>query len=205
MVIEAGTEPIALEGAVVAVVQGGGGGGAEGEQAGKRKRRHKLAQQPVRHSLWKLDSLEAQNEVLAGLLEGKVRALRRRKAEYDEARRLSDGSDSCWSDPDGDSDNESAPELDIGPPAPEEAEVGAVVVGEEVATLHHQDSAAEHRERVQREEQTGAWWSQEKPEGRPRWCRPGRRKEEEAETEEGITDAGRWEVATGRVRHQSWW
>jgi hypothetical protein len=84
-----------------------------------------------------------------------LRALRRRKAEYDEARRLSDGSDSCWSDPDGDSDNESTPELDIGPPAPEEAEVGAVVVGEEVATLQHQDSAAEHRKRVQREEQIG--------------------------------------------------
>jgi hypothetical protein len=61
--------------------------------------------------IWELDSLEAQNEVLAGLLEGEVRALRRRKAEYEEARRLSDGSDSCWSDPDGDSDNESAPEL----------------------------------------------------------------------------------------------
>ena len=106
------------------VIQGGEAKGAAGEQAGKRKRRHTLTQQPVRHSLWETDSLEAQNEVLAGLLEGEVRALRRRKAEYDEARRMSHGSDSCWSDPDGDSDNESAPELDIGPPALEAGSCG---------------------------------------------------------------------------------
>jgi hypothetical protein len=142
---------------VVAVVQGGEGEGAAGERAGKRKRRHKLAQQPVRHSLWEQDSLEALNEVLAGRLEGEVRALKRRKAEYDEARRLSDGSDSCWSDSDGDSVNESTPELDIGPPALEGAVVmGAEVVEEGVATLQRRDRpAAEHRKRVQREEQAG--------------------------------------------------
>ena len=65
------------------------------EQAGKRKRRHKLAQQRVRHSLWEQNSLEAQNEVLAGHLEGEVRAMKQRKADYDETRRLSDGSGSC--------------------------------------------------------------------------------------------------------------
>ena len=109
--LEVNTEPIALEGAVVAVIQGGEGEGAAGEQAGKRKRRHKLAQQPVRHSLWEQDSLEAQNEVLAGLLEGEVRALKQRKADYDEARRQSDGSDSCWSG--ADSDTDSAAELEV--------------------------------------------------------------------------------------------
>ena len=95
--------------------------------------------------------------MLAGHLEGKVRALKKRKADYDEARRLSDGGDSCWSDPDGDSDNESAPELDIGPPALEGAEVvGAEVVGEGMVTLQHQDRpATKHRKRVQREEQAG--------------------------------------------------
>ena len=108
--IEAGTEPIALEGAVVAVIQGGEGEGAAGERAGKRKRRHKLAQQPVRHSLWEQDSLEALNEVLAGCLEGEVRALKQRKADYDEERRQS-GSDSCWSGADSDSD--SAAELEV--------------------------------------------------------------------------------------------
>jgi hypothetical protein len=96
---------------VVAVVQGGGGGGVEGEQAGKRKRRHKLAQQPVRHSLWEQDSLEALNEVLAGCLEGEVRALKQRKADYDEERRQSEGSDSCWSG--ADSDPDSAAELEV--------------------------------------------------------------------------------------------
>ena len=79
--------------------------------AGKRKRGDELTQRPVRHSLWEQDSLEAQNEVLSGLLEGEVRALRRRKAVYDEARRQSDGSDSCWSDTDSDSD--SAAELEV--------------------------------------------------------------------------------------------
>ena len=83
--IEVGAEPIALEGAVVAIIQGGEGESVIVEQAGKRKRRHKLAQQPVRHSLWEQDSLEAQNEVLAGHLEGEVRALKQRKAVYDEA------------------------------------------------------------------------------------------------------------------------
>ena len=109
--IEVGTEPIALEGAVVAVIQGGEGEGAAGEQAGKRRRRHKLAQQPVRHPLWEQDSLEALNEVLAGCLEGEMRAPKRRKAVYDEARRQSDGSDSCWGGTDSDFD--SAAELEV--------------------------------------------------------------------------------------------
>ena len=60
--IEVSTEPIALEGAVVAVLQGGEGEGAAGERAGKRKREDELTQQPVRHSLWEQDSLEAQAE-----------------------------------------------------------------------------------------------------------------------------------------------
>ena len=66
----------------------------------------------MRHSLWEQDSPEAQNEVLSGHLEGEVSALKQRKADYDEARRLS-GSGSCWSDLDCGSDNERAPELDI--------------------------------------------------------------------------------------------
>ena len=101
--IEVDAGPIALEGAVVAVIQGGEGEGTVVEQAGKGERRNELAQQPVRHSLWEQGSLEAQNEVLAGHLEGEVRALKQRKADYDEARRLPDGSDSCWSDSGGDS------------------------------------------------------------------------------------------------------
>ena len=49
---------------MVAVIQGGEEESAVVEQAGKRKRRNALAQQPVRYSLWKQDSLEAENEVL---------------------------------------------------------------------------------------------------------------------------------------------
>ena len=57
---------------------------------GKRKRRHELAQQPVWHSLWEQDSLEALSEVLSGSLEGEVRALKWRKADHDRARRHSE-------------------------------------------------------------------------------------------------------------------
>ena len=49
--------------------------------------------------------------MLAGLLEGEVRALKQRKTDYDEARRQSDGSDSCWSG--ADSDTDSAAELKV--------------------------------------------------------------------------------------------
>ena len=50
-----------------------------GELAGKRKRGDELAHQPVRHSLWEQDSLEAYNEVLLGYLDSEVGALRQRK------------------------------------------------------------------------------------------------------------------------------
>ena len=72
--------------------------------AGKRMRGEELAHQPVRHSLWEQDSLEALNELLLGNLDGEVEALQQRKAVYDEERRLSDGSDSCWSYSGSDSD-----------------------------------------------------------------------------------------------------
>ena len=152
------------------------------EKAGKGKERHKLAQQPVRHSLWEQESLEAQNEVLSGLPEDEVRALRQRRADYDEARRLSEGSDSCWSDPADDSGSESAPELDTGLPALEGAEeVGAEVVGEEKVTLQHQGRAtAVARKRVQREEQPGGTkrrggqWGEGHAGGKKRWQRQRR-------------------------------
>ena len=60
-----------------------------------RQQERELTSQPVRHSLWEQDSLEALNEVL-GSLDGEVEALQQRKAEYDEERGLSDVSDSCW-------------------------------------------------------------------------------------------------------------
>ena len=66
--------------------------------AGKRRRGEELAHQPVRHSLWEQDSLEALNELLFGSLDGEVGALQERKAVYDEERRPSAGRDSCWSD-----------------------------------------------------------------------------------------------------------
>ena len=50
-----------------------------GVLAGKRKRGEELAHQPVRHSLWEQDSLEAYNEVLLGYLDSEVGALRQRK------------------------------------------------------------------------------------------------------------------------------
>ena len=95
--------------------------------------------------------------MLSGLLEDEVRALRQSRADYDEARRPSEGSDSCWSDSGGDSSSESTPELDIGLPTPQGAGVvGAGVVGVEEVLLQHQGrAAAAARKRRQREEQTG--------------------------------------------------
>ena len=77
-----------------------------GVLAGKRKGGEELAHQHVRHALWEQGSLEAYNELLVGCLDGEVEALQRRKAQYDEARRLSDGSDSCWSYSGSDSGSE---------------------------------------------------------------------------------------------------
>ena len=94
---------------------------------GKRKRGDELAHQPVRHSLWGQDSLEAHNEVQFGCLGGEVEALQQREAVYDEGRRLSDGSDSCWSYSGSDSDSEAELEVGSGPLA-----LGGAVV---VATL----------------------------------------------------------------------
>ena len=48
--------------------------GAASGRAGKRKREEELACQPVRHSTWEQDSLEAYNEVLLGCLDGEVEA-----------------------------------------------------------------------------------------------------------------------------------
>ena len=72
-------EPLALEGAVVELIQGGEEEGAAGELASKRKRGVELAHQPVRHSLWEQGSLEAHNELLFGCLDGEVEALQQRK------------------------------------------------------------------------------------------------------------------------------
>ena len=74
--IEVDIEPNAPEGDVMAVIQRGEEESAAVEQACKRKRRNELAQQPVRHSPWEHDSLEALNGVLSGHLEGEVRALK---------------------------------------------------------------------------------------------------------------------------------
>ena len=99
--------------------------------AGKRKREEELADQPVRHSLWEQGSLEALNEVLFGCLDGEVWAMRQRKANYDEAGRLSDGGDSCWSNSGNDSDREAELEVDIAPIALEGAVVRVAQGGEE--------------------------------------------------------------------------
>ena len=68
--------------------------------------------------------------MLFGYLDSEVGALRQRKAEYDTARRLSDGSDSCWSCSDSDSGSEAVLEAGIGPPALEGAVVVAAQGGE---------------------------------------------------------------------------
>ena len=78
---------------------------------------------PVEHSLWEQETLEAMNGVLFGCLEPEVGAMQRKKAVYDDERRLSEGSDSCWSD--SDSSSEMRGEVDE---EPQVQEVAAVVV-----------------------------------------------------------------------------
>ena len=63
----------------------------------------------------KIPELLPYNELLFGCLDEEVEALQQYKAQYDEARRLSDGSDSCWSHSGSDSDSEAVPEVDIEP------------------------------------------------------------------------------------------
>ena len=85
-----------------------------GVLTGKRKRGEELAHQHVRHSLWEQGSLEAYNELLFGCFDDEVEALQRRKAQYDEAKRLSDGSDSCWGYSGSDSGSEAGFEVGTG-------------------------------------------------------------------------------------------
>ena len=72
----------------------------------------------MRHSLWEQDSLEAHNELLFGCLDEETDALQQYRAQYDEARRLSDGSDSCWSHSGSDSDSVAELEVEGRQPSP---------------------------------------------------------------------------------------
>ena len=82
-------------------------GAVLGDKRGSEK---ELDGQPVRHSLWEQGTLEAYNELLFGNLDAEVEAVQQRKAAYDEERRLSEGSDSCWSG--AESDSGSAAEME---------------------------------------------------------------------------------------------
>ena len=155
--LEVDSEPHALEGVVVVVTLEGGGEVAARGLAGKRKREDALTQQPVRHVLWEHGSLEACNEWLFGYLDGEVEALPQRKAVYDEERRLSEGSDSCWSDAGSNSDIEAGLEVGSRPSALEGAVVVAAQEGEQVGLglgplQPDGKSPAVLRKRVQREE-----------------------------------------------------
>ena len=128
--LEVGREPPTLEDTVVVATPGGEVERASRRLASKRKREDELTQQPARHSLWEQGSLEAHNEWLFGCLDGEVVALQQRKAEYDEERRLSEGSDSCWSGADSDTDSAAELEVDKEPLAVESAAVVAAQGGE---------------------------------------------------------------------------
>jgi hypothetical protein len=82
-----------------------------------------FTEHPVGHSLWEQETLEAMNGVLFGCLDLEVAAGQQKKAVYDEERRMSEGSDSCWSDADSDSSSVTEQEVDGGPQVQEEATV----------------------------------------------------------------------------------
>ena len=90
----------------------------------------------MRHSLWEQGSLEAYNELLFGSLDAEVEAVQQRRAVYDEERRLSEGSASCWSG--ADSDYDSAAEIEVGTePIALEGAVVAVLQGHLELGLHN--------------------------------------------------------------------
>ena len=62
-----------------------------------------VSQQPMRHSLWEQTLLEAYNELLFGRLDLEVAVLQQDKAEYEEARRQSDGDATSGDSSGGDS------------------------------------------------------------------------------------------------------
>jgi hypothetical protein len=78
----------------------------------KKKREAELDGQPIRHSLWEQGSLEAYNELLFGNLDAEAEAVQQMRVVYDEERRLSEGSASCWSG--AESDFDSAAEIEGG-------------------------------------------------------------------------------------------
>ena len=112
-----------------------------------KMKREELDGQPVGHSLWKQGSLEAYNRVLFGHFDGEVWALRQRKADYDETMRLSDGTDSCWSNTGCDSDSAAEIEVDIEPLALE-GDVVAVIQGGEGGYSWGADWQEEEEERA---------------------------------------------------------
>ena len=86
--------------------------------------------------MWEQSSLEAYSELLFGCLDGEVAALQQSKAEYDEERRLSEGSDSCWSGADSDIDNATELEVVVEPLTMEGAAVVAAQGGELEGAAH---------------------------------------------------------------------
>ena len=68
-----------------------------------------------------------------------------KKAEYDEERRLSEGSDSCWSNTGSDSDSAAKIEVDIGPIALKCAVVAVIQGGEEESTIVEQTGKRKRR------------------------------------------------------------
>ena len=99
--LEGDIEPLPMGGADEGASQRGKVEGADCEQNGEGGKVFEPAQQPVRHSLWEQTLLEAYNELLFGCLDVEVTALQQDKAEYDEARRQSDGSDDSGGCSDG--------------------------------------------------------------------------------------------------------
>ena len=73
-----------------------------------------------------------------------MKALRQYNAQYDEAKRLSDGSDTCWSHPGNDSNSEAVLEVDIESLPMGGAGEGGSQRGEmEVSTMRQGDSLME--------------------------------------------------------------
>ena len=102
----------------------------------------------MRHSLWEQGPPEAYNEALFNNLDADAEAPQQRKAVYDEAQRLSEGSDSCWGNTGSDSDSTAEVEVDMGPIAREGAVVAVVQGGEEESAAVEQAGKRKRRKEL---------------------------------------------------------
>ena len=177
-VLEAGIEPLALEGGVVVVTQGGEVVGAAGEPtaAAKGGAQASLAPvlAPVVHQMWEASKVRAYNEVLGGELQPEVEL------------QLLQGVEAKWAEEPG---NEEEEEFVV-----EDGQGAPAAAAWWQGISNNEEEGGEGR---------AVWRGQE--EEAPEWGWPGWCGGEEAKAGEVCTGASSWKVVPQGGQHQPWW